>query len=367
MSRPPFRAATAAALSAAVLAAAPAPATGDQGRPPADCRVADASGDVAVVTRTSGEVVIAGGSVELLRSDDRGRSWRRDPVASRCGWPGIAEVGGRLMVSCSERRGDRRLLVIVERADAGWSDPLAVDATRELLIDTGLQPVGEREVLLLATHLDRPDDRDDAVYTIRAYRSADGGGSWSGPAVVVRGPRGLHIEDPRTILLGDGTLLLAYELEPAEGGVSTVVQRRSSDGGRSWSEPVEIWGGADVEPGGYVRFDDGGLWFVASTDQLAGGGSYDRASILVRRSSDDGRSWSAPEPAVAVEDQLSFGGAALPGGEVLLPSVRRYSDRDRRELAVYRVRRDLAGGAGCASPPISSDGFEDGPPSRWSD
>jgi hypothetical protein len=126
-----------------------------------------------------------------------------------------------------------------------------------------------------------------------------------------------------------------------------------------------IWRGADVEPGGYVLFADGELWFVTSSDERAGGGSYDRASILMRRSVDGGRSWASPEVLVDREDQLSFGGVVLPGDEILLPSLRHYNERKRRQLSLYVVDRDLSGSVRCASTPISADGFEGGLGPQW--
>ena len=330
-----------------------------------DCRVVRATGDVTALLRSSGELVIVGGGVELLRSRDLGQSWRREDLVLNCRWPDVTEVAGRLVVSCFERGAPGRLLVMAEDPGNGWSAPVVVDVTAELIIDTNLQDVPGDAILLFATHIDRPDDLDHAVYTIRAYRSVDGGGSWSGAEKVVVGRRGEHLEDTRSVLLGDGTLLLAYELEVAEAAASKVHQRRSVDGGRSWSTELVIWSGGDVEPGGYVLFADGELWFVASSDELTGGGSYDRASILTRRSADDGQSWSAPELLVDLEDQISFGGVVLPGDEILLPSLRHYNERKRRQLSLYVVNRDRTHGARCASVPISADSFEGGLGPQW--
>jgi len=329
-----------------------------------DCRVARATGDVAVVLRASGELVMVGGGVELLRSTDLGRSWRRVALPVSCGWPDVAEVGGRLVVSCAERGGPGRLLVIRELVAGGWSDPVAVDATADLFIDTNLQTLRDDQVLLFATHVDRADDLDHAVYTVQVYRSRDGGDDWTAAERVVAGRRGEHLEDTRSALLADGSLLLAYELETAEAAPSMIRQLRSSDGGHSWPVASVLWSGADIEPGGYLTAPDGALWFVASTDELAGGGSYDRASIMMRRSTDGGRSWSSPEELVDREDQISFGGVALPNGEVLLPSLRHYTSPRRRQLSVYLVDGDPAG-ARCASEPISADDFEAGLGPQW--
>lgn len=325
-----------------------------------DCRVVRASGDVAVLRRASDELVVVGGGVELLRSADLGQSWRREGLPVTCRWPGVAEVNGRLLVSCSEARPPGRLLVLAEDRDGSWGPPIAVDTAAELLIDTTLQRISDSQIVLFATHVDRREDLDDSVYTIRAYRSADGGSTWSTWVPVVSGRRGEHLEDSRSQLLGTGELLLAWERETVEGGGSELVQLRSLDSGRSWERPEVIWRGGDVEPGGYLQFADGELWFIASSDELAGGGSYDTASILARGSWDGGRTWSPPQVLVDRENQLSFGGVVLPGDEVLLASLRFYRDRHRRQLSLYLVDRDGSGPARCAIANLSQDGFERG-------
>jgi hypothetical protein len=320
---------------------------------PNGCRVTRTSGDVAVLRRSSDELVIAAGGVELLRSSDVGRSWRREDLPVRCRWPDVAEVGGRLLVSCAEPDPPGRLLVVSEGVGGGWNEPVTVAATPGIFIDTDLASMIDGSVLLVATEVDRPDDMEDAVYRVGVRRSTDGGTTWSAPTTAATEPRGVRLEDSRTVALDDGTVLLAVEREKVEGGRSTIVQLRSLDGGRTWSDGTVLWRGGDVEPGGYVRFEDGELWFIASSDERAGGGSYDRAEILARRSYDGGRSWAEPETLIDREDQLSFGGVALPDGDVLLPSVRHYSG-PRRLLALYVVGRRPGTGARCAVAAVPS-------------
>jgi hypothetical protein len=318
-----------------------------------------AVGDVSAILRGSGELAIVGGGIELLRSADLGRSWRREALPLECGWPDLTEVDGRLVVSCSERRPPSRLLVIAE-VDGGWSAPVAVAVTDQRFIDTDLQISPSGELVLFATHIDRPEDLDRAVYTIRQYRSADSGATWSAGATVATGRRGERLEDTRSVTLDDGDILLVYERERTEGRASRIVQLRSADGGRSWSAPEVVWRGGDLEPGGYIGFADGELWLVASSDEPAGGGSYDRATILARSSSDGGRSWGEPRVLVDRENQISFGGVELPDGRVLLPSLRFYNQAARRSLALYVVERAGGNGAVCASPPLSKTDFEGG-------
>jgi len=330
-----------------------------------DCRVAPAAGDVAALRRASGQLVVVGSSMELLSSLDGGRRWSRDQLPLDCRWPDVAEVGERLVVSCAEPRPPARLLVLVESPGGGWERPIEVATTSELMIDTCLQALSGDEVLLFATHVDRPKDLDHAVYTLQLFRSRDGGRSWSGPKAVEAGRRGRHLEDTRTTVLSDGSLLLLHEHERAEGKPSILVQHRSSDNGGSWSAAYVVWRGSDLEPGGYVTFSDGELWLIASSDAVAGQGSYERALILMRRSADDGVTWGRPQVLVGAESQLSFGGVLLPGDEVLLPSVRFYSTRGRRELALYVVPRDRPGEWRCALDSMFGDGFETGDASQW--
>jgi len=55
----------------------------------------------------------------------------------------------------------------------------------------------------------------------------------------------------------------------------------------------------------------------------------------------------------------------LPGDEILLPSLRHYNERKRRQLSLYVVNRDRTHGARCASVPISADSFEGGLGPQW--
>jgi hypothetical protein len=241
-----------------------------------------------------------------------------------------------------------------------------VDRSSDLLIDTGLQPLQNQEILLLATHVDFPSDFDRAVYTIRTYRSSDGGVTWMRGKDAMAGPRGVHLEDPRTVVLPDGDLLLAWEREEREGGRSMILQMRSDDGGHTWASPQELWrDGGDAEPGGYLLFPDGELWFIASTDEIAGGGSYARAIIMARSSIDGGRTWSKSRVLVGSEDQISFGGVLLPDGDVLLPSLRHYLRARQRSLALYVVESRVGNGYRCAVQGIFSDDFERGSADQW--
>jgi predicted neuraminidase len=224
---------------------------------------------------------------------------------------------------------------------------------------------------------------------ITVVSSTDDGQTWSEPQVVVDGP--YDDRDPKLAVLSDGTILLSYfvlewtsEREHQNHGVQV---RRSTDGGRTWSEPAQAgsywWAshGAAVElPGGdlllpvynrppgekwhraaVVRSTDGGLtWPAASEVSLAAGNTFHfqeptitvldgQLVSLIRttvetaylsRSTDDGRTWTAPVPTDMPAS--SHHALRLASGEVLVTYgdlSKRFSEH--RETVGRLVRRPL--------------------------
>ncbi|MCA2215738.1 sialidase family protein [Jidongwangia harbinensis] len=147
--------------------------------------------------------------------------------------------------------------------------------------------------------------------------SADDGQTWGQPRIVVDGP--FDDRDPKLARLADGTVLLSYfvldwSTKPRHTTCGTFV-RRSTDGGRTWSEPVEVgsampgtgpgrgvqgWAashGAAVElPGGDLLFP----LYGKTTDKW-----WHQATVV--RSTDGGRTWPAEsEVLVAAADEVHF-------------------------------------------------------------
>jgi hypothetical protein len=60
------------------------------------------------------------------------------------------------------------------------------------------------------------------------------------------------------------------------------------------------------------------------------------------------------------------GPVLLSTGEVLLPSLRRYSVPAERHLALFVVSNPPTGSHRCAVTPLFEDGFEDGTTGLWS-
>jgi sialidase-1 len=156
---------------------------------------------------------------------------------------------------------------------------------------------------------------------IALVRSRDLGRTWSAPEVVVDTP--LDDRDPSIVELAGGELLVAYfSLDSGPGGsgyrfvTSSVV--RSSNGGKTWSAPQALFPDWAVSSPPRV-LSDGRLALpvyyvgeVKSPGRAYGGVSF---------SKDAGRAWSAPVP-VGREGPLELDAepdlVELPGGKLLM-------------------------------------------------
>jgi hypothetical protein len=200
-------------------------------------------------------------------------------------------------------------------------------------------------------------DATDARYVYAAWdRLAAAGG---GPAYFTRTTDGgLTWEPARTIYdpgassqtigalpvsLPDGTLLVVFtQLDEGAGGMTTATLRvvRSGDRGATWSAPVTIAasesvGTRDTATGQAVRdggdlasaaADRAGVVHVAWQDARPNGGTRD--AIVASRSTDGGRTWSAPV-------RVSGGGAA----PAFMPNVQVRAD-GTIGVAYYDLRSD---------------------------
>lgn len=95
---------------------------------------------------------------------------------------------------------------------------------------------------------------------------------------------------PDLAMLSDGRLLLVYETGTnARDG--KILERWSSDGGHTWTDPETVLDTpADLNPGGLTALRDGSLILVVGVADATRG-----SRILLLRSIDGGRVWSAPE------------------------------------------------------------------------
>ncbi|NMO56901.1 exo-alpha-sialidase [Actinoplanes sp. TBRC 11911] len=141
---------------------------------------------------------------------------------------------------------------------------------------------------------------------ILVVESGDGGETWDEPRVAVDGP--WDDRDPKLARLADGTLLLSYFVidwgtKPRHTVHGTFV-RRSTDGGRTWSEAAPV---------GTASTGDGGACSHGAAAELPGGDllmpiygklpgrTLARATVV--RSTDGGRTWPAASEVLLGEDE----------------------------------------------------------------
>lgn len=259
------------------------------------------------------------------------RGWRRQSTSSeamiedRPGFPrGVDSVDGlHTMIAVSEDGG------------ASWGDP--IDLTREFGGDemteggTDLATVvtGPDGTAHVFTKERRSDDDPDRIIQ---WRSEDDGASWELSAIDV-GQGGLTTPDA-VIDQETGDIHVAYEVSRAlpDGGEDDPSPTRvefvtSSDGGDTWTDPVDVvdgdaveganqyFPGIDVAPNGRIDvtwwdFRDDPFWSPGEEGGHDAGERY--ANIYYSYSTDGGRTWSRD---IRVNDRLidTSYGVAFPG------------------------------------------------------
>ena len=101
-----------------------------------------------------------------------------------------------------------------------------------------------------------------------------------------------------------GKVVAVYDGAPAAGGLQTIEARRSSDGGRTWSAPTTLSTVGEETTAPAIESRGAGdvrAWYY----QTSGGGNVDAWNVWYRTSADAGATWSA---ALKISD--ATGGAA---------------------------------------------------------
>jgi hypothetical protein len=165
-----------------------------------------------------------------------------------------------------------------------------------------------------------------ATFSLRFSTTTNGGGTWSRGTVVEQAIPG-HVFDPAPVkVMPDSSLLLFYAdfllppgafapgvtpavMGPQNAGRVWVV--RSTDGGRSWSAPAKVVDDTfpAVDSGSFADAPDGSV-YMAWRDHREG-------KVMIVRSADLGHSWSQPrqvasqpgaqEPTMAVDRDGTIG------------------------------------------------------------
>jgi hypothetical protein len=181
-----------------------------------------------------------------------------------------------------------------------WGPPVAVHLG-------GAAEFDDKEAMVVDTRADSPfrgrvyvgwdSVQNDGSGILRVSWSADGGQSFSPPATL--NTQGVNVGI--IPLIGPGGVVHAVWFHAVSGrGPLAILTSRSEDGGSTWSVPVLVASvrGASVRglrtgglPSAAIDPRNGRLYVVWQDDSLSGGVDY----LLMTRSDDGGRNWSAPQ------------------------------------------------------------------------
>jgi hypothetical protein len=290
-------------------------------------------GSTIVTAFQSGRMVDGGAAgIGFATSTDAGASWRAGAVPQggreTTSDPVVAyDAVHRIWLVATVGEAERRMELLVSRSRDGlaWSAPVVAggdeDYDKEWVACDNWATSPHRGRCYLS-YLDVRSDE------LRTRSSDDGGLTWSPPALTAgRSELGLA-NGVQPLVRPDGTLVVPYALFAAfshfaDATANQIRAVRSTDGGRSFGEPVRIAQLDDEEVRGMrapplpsADVDAAGNLYVVWSDcrfrpECA------RNDLVVSRSS-DGLSWTAPErvPAVPPDSDVQVfvpGLAVAPG------------------------------------------------------
>lgn len=222
-----------------------------------------------------------------LTSFDAGVSWRRHDFSPRScldPWVAIGPGGQAVFLALDGSR-----LVVFRSSDGGrtWNDSAATLERHQdhgtLSLDTGTGPFSG-SVYAVSTQGVRLDSVRSRTAVFVA-RSSDWGATFAAPARVI--PSNLHLVAMNSVVLSDGTLVVAFVTHLGTTTASWVI--RSGDGGKSFSEPLFVTDVCGREFTHVVADASAGphrdrIYWVCS----------DGYRVHVLRSADRGETWSTP-------------------------------------------------------------------------
>lgn len=214
------------------------------------------NGDVLAVVRGGAPHIGVKGRLDLVRSTDGGKTWSPP-------WTAIDESEDDRNPAMGQLRDGTIVLAYVVARNYD---------------ETGLRFKGTRKDWVF-----------DGVWLIF---SRDNGRTWTKPVrdgAIHKFYAGQGAVSPygKIVVLPDGTALMAVYFEFTDGRGNESYLFRSTDGGKSWGAGPPVLLGKHFNETGIVRLKDGRL--------LAAMRAEKGASVSITESSDQGRTWSAPQ------------------------------------------------------------------------
>lgn len=294
----------------------------------------DGSGNlIAVWRRSDGEYTI----IQSSRSTDSGVSWSTPVDLSLTGQdaslPRVAADGSGNVVAVWNRSDGSDDIIQGSRSTNGgasWSTPANLSESSQSAGHQRLAVDGSGNAVAVWKRY------DGNVDIVQSSRLLAGGVSWSTPVNV--SPDGIQAATPQVAVDGEGNAVSVWRSYGVDG---TIIQSsRSTDGGASWSTPVQlsVYPGSSDNP--QVAVDGEGN--VAAVWQQSNGSN---GIIRFSRSTDGGVSWTVPtdlsEPgqsAITPEVAVDESGNAV--------ALWRRSDGDNDIIQASRSSAISGGGGG---------------------
>jgi hypothetical protein len=219
---------------------------------------------------------------------------------------------------------------------ATWSAPAALNA--DAMTDSGsderpcVTTDGKGNWLAVWHSNNGAEETVAGTYNILASRSTNNGATWTAPVALNATDSGSNF-DPQVTTDAGGNWIAVWRSVYGFGSFKIYVSR-SVNNGLTWTAPVPLHDrSTNFDP--QVTTDRFGNWVAVwrSFDSMSGliGHDWD---ILMRRSMDNGATWTAP---VALNTN-----AAIDSGEDVAPSVA--TDRVGNWVAVWQSRQAATGG-----------------------
>lgn len=230
----------------------PGEALVDAGRDPrvlSLLRISDDEGRHYVIARV--EDPDGGAGITVWRTDDAGRTFdgpfaahdrRGDSIDAHYTYLRAATgPGGRIAIGFVDGISRRNVIVVSEDAGETWTDPVDLDSTRatQALADTSLAaftPDGTLHAIFWGTPVFGYGELERAFYV----RSTDGGRTFSSPVelapFIAGATEDCDTAEGTIFVTPSGALVIALSYQPMSGEDGHIVLLRSEDGGATFRE-----------------------------------------------------------------------------------------------------------------------------------
>ena len=272
------------------------------------------SGEVLTVFRGGGSHVDRRGRLDMIMSQDSGKSWSapwtvideseddRNPALGQLK-DGSILLAYSILSGYDDNghtfKGGRYARVfdgvyLMRSTDKGktWSKPERSEAVHQFYAGKGaVSPYGKIQqmadgTVVMAVYFDFAGERGHESYI---FRSKDNGKTWGEPSLL-----GKHYNETAITLLPNGDMLAAMRSEVAKDLFVT----RSTDQGRTWSTPMQATT-ALQHPADLIVLQDGRVLLSYSERNAPRGVK----AILSR---DNGKTWDKANPIVLADDAPNF-------------------------------------------------------------